>query len=119
MVSAPRSPNRRLLSLVVPVFNEAEVLPAFYERDESGLPRRWIAKLRSSMARLAPRFSSVRMLQEYVERAYLPGAAAYQRRPRQMGSPRLMSSASVSTSATPVTTTLQPRWVSGSMASAS
>ena len=59
---------------------EREIVPAFYERDESGLPRRWIAKLRSSMARLAPRFSSVRMLQEYVERAYLPGAAAYQRR---------------------------------------
>ena len=37
MVSAPRSPNRRLLSLVVPVFNEAEVLPAFYERAAGAL----------------------------------------------------------------------------------
>jgi starch phosphorylase len=32
------------------------------------------------MASLAPRFSSVRMLQEYLERAYVPGAASYGRR---------------------------------------
>ena len=36
--------------------------------------------MRSSMAWLAPRFSSVRMLQEYVERGYVPGAASYKRR---------------------------------------
>ena len=36
--------------------------------------------MRASMACLAPRFSSVRMLQEYVERAYLPAAASFRRR---------------------------------------
>ncbi len=59
---------------------EDEVVPAFYERDASGYPRRWMARMRASMASLAPQFSSVRMLQEYVERAYVPGAAACQRR---------------------------------------
>ncbi len=59
---------------------EEEIVPAFYERDAEGLPRRWMARMRSSMASLAPRFSSVRMLQEYIERAYVPGAAAYKRR---------------------------------------
>jgi starch phosphorylase len=59
---------------------EHEVVPAFYDRDADGFPRRWIAMMRASMAHLAPRFSSVRMLQEYVEQAYLPGAAAYRRR---------------------------------------
>ncbi|MGE5246064.1 MAG: alpha-glucan family phosphorylase [Betaproteobacteria bacterium] len=59
---------------------EQEVIPTFYERDADGFPRRWIAMMRASMARLAPRFSSVRMLQEYVERAYLPAAASYRRR---------------------------------------
>jgi starch phosphorylase len=58
---------------------EHEVVPAFYDRAD-GLPRRWIARMRASMAHLAPRFSSVRMLQEYAERAYVPGAAAYRRR---------------------------------------
>ena len=59
---------------------EHDVIPEFYDRDADGLPRRWIARMRSSMARLAPRFSSVRMLQEYVERAYLPGVSSYRRR---------------------------------------
>ena len=59
---------------------EEQVVPAFYERDAEGLPRRWIALMRSSMASLAPRFSSVRMLQEYIERAYLPAASSYRQR---------------------------------------
>ena len=59
---------------------EDEVVPAFYDRDAEGLPRRWLGKMRSSMASLAPRFSSVRMLQEYVVQAYVPGAASYKRR---------------------------------------
>jgi starch phosphorylase len=59
---------------------EQAVIPAFYERDADGFPRRWIARMRASMARLTPRFSSVRMLQEYIERAYLPAAASYRRR---------------------------------------
>lgn len=59
---------------------EEEIVPAFYERDAEGLPRRWIARMRASMAALAPRFSSVRMLQEYVETAYMPSATSYRRR---------------------------------------
>jgi starch phosphorylase len=58
---------------------EDEIVPAFYDRDAKGLPARSIARMRSSMATLAPRFSSVRMLQEYVERGTCPtcdGAAA-------------------------------------------
>jgi starch phosphorylase len=57
-----------------------EVIPAFYERDANGLPPRWIAKMRASTTCLAPRFSSARMLQEYVERAYLPAASLFRRR---------------------------------------
>jgi starch phosphorylase len=59
---------------------EDEVVPAYYDRDAEGLPRRWLARMRSSMASLAPRFSSVRMLQEYLVHAYVPGAASYKRR---------------------------------------
>jgi starch phosphorylase len=64
---------------------EQEVVPSFYDRDADGFPRRWIARMRSSMAGLAPRFSSVRMMQEYIERAYVPGASAYQRRAAAAG----------------------------------
>jgi starch phosphorylase len=47
-----------------------EVLPAFYERDEHGIPTRWLALMRSSLRSLAPRFSAGRMLAEYVAGPY-------------------------------------------------
>jgi starch phosphorylase len=51
---------------------EEQVLPAFYERDEAGIPQRWIALMRESIAELGPRFGTARMAAEYVERLYLP-----------------------------------------------
>jgi glycogen phosphorylase len=59
---------------------EDEIVPLFYERDAEGLPRGWIQRMRSSMATLAPRFSSVRMLQEYVSHAYVPAAETFRQR---------------------------------------
>src|SRR5205814_9358613 len=35
-----------------------EVLPRFYDRDEKGMPRRWIAMMKRSIETLVPRFSS-------------------------------------------------------------
>ncbi len=49
---------------------EHEAIPLFYERGPDGLPRRWLARVRASMARLAPRFSATRMLREYASRLY-------------------------------------------------
>ena len=34
---------------------ENEIIPEFYDRDADGIPRRWIARVRESMARLTPR----------------------------------------------------------------
>jgi starch phosphorylase len=51
---------------------EEQVLPAYYERDEAGLPQHWIALMRESIAELGPRFGTARMAAEYVERLYLP-----------------------------------------------
>ena len=59
---------------------EEEVIPAFYDRDPNGIPKAWVARMRASMAELTPRFSSNRMLREYVERLYLPAAAAFRER---------------------------------------
>ena len=59
---------------------ENAVVPAFYERDAQGIPRPWVERIRHSMADLTPRFSSNRMLRDYVERHYLPLAAAAARR---------------------------------------
>ena len=51
---------------------EEDVIPTFYERDGDGLPQRWIALMRESIAELGPRFGTARMVAEYVERLYLP-----------------------------------------------
>jgi starch phosphorylase len=51
---------------------EEQVVPAYYERDDDGLPARWIEMMRHSIAELGPQFSTTRMVAEYVERLYLP-----------------------------------------------
>jgi starch phosphorylase len=59
---------------------ETEIVPLFYERDWSGIPVGWVAKMRESMARLTPQFSSNRSVREYTESYYLPAAEAYRKR---------------------------------------
>ena len=56
---------------------EREVIPEFYARDDQGVPVAWVARMRESMARLTPRFSTNRAVREYTELHYLPAAAAY------------------------------------------
>jgi starch phosphorylase len=53
-----------------------EVVPLFYARDASSRPPEWIAWMKRSIARLAPRFSSARMVRDYAVSAYLPAMKA-------------------------------------------
>ncbi len=64
---------------------ENDVIPTFYNRDEHGTPNLWVARMWASMSLLTPQFSSNRMVREYVEKLYLPAAAAYGRRSRDSG----------------------------------
>ncbi len=64
---------------------EEQVIPEFYRRDAQGIPRAWVARMRASMARLAPRFSSSRMAGEYLDRLYLPAADDFRRRSADNG----------------------------------
>ena len=64
---------------------EKEVVPTFYDRDARGIPPAWVKRMRASIARLAPLFSSNRMLQEYLEKLYCPAAAAFRRRSDNQG----------------------------------
>jgi starch phosphorylase len=59
---------------------EREVVPSFYDRDAEGIPRGWVARIRASLSRLTPRFSSNRMLAEYLDRLYLPAVGDFRRR---------------------------------------
>jgi starch phosphorylase len=49
---------------------EQEVGPAFYERDERGIPTAWVARMRASLKLLGPEFCATRMVRQYVEGAY-------------------------------------------------
>jgi glycogen phosphorylase len=59
---------------------EKVVIPCFYERDEQGIPRGWVAHMRASMSQLVPRFSTSRAVREYTEALYLPAALAFRER---------------------------------------
>lgn len=59
---------------------EREIIPEFFERDHVGIPHRWLSRIRASMSRLTPQFSSNRMVREYVERIYRPATHAVRRR---------------------------------------
>ncbi|MEJ2728334.1 MAG: alpha-glucan family phosphorylase [Deltaproteobacteria bacterium] len=55
---------------------ENEVIPLYYERDPSGLPHRWIKRVKESMQSLGWRFNADRMVRDYAMRFYLPAAGA-------------------------------------------
>jgi starch phosphorylase len=53
---------------------EQEVIPLYYDRDSDGLPHHWIQRMMTSISSLAWRFSSHRMVADYVTHCYLPAA---------------------------------------------
>jgi starch phosphorylase len=65
---------------------EREVVPEFYARDDHGIPRGWVARMRESMARLTPTFSTNRAVRQYTEEHYLSAAAAFRQRAENRGS---------------------------------
>ena len=46
--------------------------PEFYHRDERGLPRAWLARIKASLRSIGPAFSADRMVRDYVVRSYTP-----------------------------------------------
>jgi starch phosphorylase len=55
---------------------EEHIVPAFYERDEHQVPRRWIQIVREAMRSNLPRFSTRRMLKQYITEMYAPASAS-------------------------------------------
>jgi starch phosphorylase len=49
---------------------ENQIVPAYYERDERGVPRRWMGMVKDAIRSVAPHFCTRRMVKEYVERMY-------------------------------------------------
>ncbi|MCU0702918.1 MAG: alpha-glucan family phosphorylase [Fimbriiglobus sp.] len=51
---------------------ERELVPLFYDRGPDGLPRQWIRRMKKAISTLVPAFNTNRMVEEYLERCYLP-----------------------------------------------
>jgi starch phosphorylase len=51
-----------------------DVIPRYYDRDQDGLPRRWIAMMKRAIRTLGWRFSADRMMMDYVRHCYIPAA---------------------------------------------
>lgn len=49
------------------------IVPEYYQR-ENGLPVKWVERMKESMRTILPTFSTERMVKEYTERFYVPGA---------------------------------------------
>jgi len=53
---------------------EEEVIPLYYDQDEHGVPHEWVRRIKHAMCTLGWRFSSDRMLRDYVNYCYLETA---------------------------------------------
>ncbi|MEQ9234886.1 alpha-glucan family phosphorylase [Coleofasciculus sp. E2-BRE-01] len=56
---------------------EQEIVPLFYDRDDEGLPRGWIAKMKDAIRLNCPTFNTARMLRDYAMRGYFPASERY------------------------------------------
>jgi len=64
---------------------EREIIPEFYRRDDQGIPRGWVARMRESMCRLTPLFSANRVVRQYTEQHYLRAASVFRERAANQG----------------------------------
>ena len=53
---------------------EEEVVPLYYQRDADGIPRGWVRRMKQAMCTLGWRFSSDRMVMDYVLHCYSQAA---------------------------------------------
>ena len=56
---------------------EHQIAPRFYDRGEDGVPTRWVESIRHTLSTLSSELSADRMVREYVQRLYVPSAAAH------------------------------------------
>lgn len=53
---------------------EHEVVPLYYQRDARGIPRAWLLRVKTALARLGYRYNSDRMVADYATLLYAPAA---------------------------------------------
>ena len=58
---------------------QKSVAPKFYDRDENGIPGRWVEMVRHTLQSLGPKVLASRMVRDYTEQYYAPAAASLRR----------------------------------------
>jgi len=53
---------------------EKDALPLFYQRNEDGVPRGWVAKMKDAITLNTPLFNTARMVRDYATEAYIPAS---------------------------------------------
>ena len=53
------------------------IVPLYYDRDDAGLPRGWIERMKRTIRTLGWRFNADRMVMDYANNCYLPAAGAF------------------------------------------
>ena len=63
------------------LYNQLEngIIPTFFDRDDQGIPHRWVAMMKESIRFCAPRFSMSRQVKDYTNKLYWPAATAGRR----------------------------------------
>ncbi len=51
---------------------ENQIIPLYYNRNENGVPVKWIKVMKESIRSLTPQYSTHRMVQEYTGKMYIP-----------------------------------------------
>lgn len=58
---------------------EQSVTPTFYDRDDKGVPTRWVEMVRHTLQALGPKVLASRMVRDYTEKYYAPAAQSFRR----------------------------------------
>ena len=58
---------------------ERSVAPKFYDRDDRGVPMRWVEMVRHTLEVLGPKVLASRMVRDYTEKYYAPAAQSLRR----------------------------------------
>ncbi|MDP8940759.1 MAG: alpha-glucan family phosphorylase [Actinomycetota bacterium] len=54
---------------------EEEISPLYYDRNAAGVPEGWVAIMKETIATVAPKFSTQRMVRDYIHKLYVPRMA--------------------------------------------
>jgi starch phosphorylase len=54
---------------------EEKIVPLYYQRDRNGVPHGWVLMVKEAINSTMCRFSTKRMLKEYIEQMYIPAAS--------------------------------------------